>query len=133
MDGRSFINIARQFCTSQDEAERRTSIGRSYYALYNLLITTLSERGVIFKETPDDHYKLIGYLTKCGNRTAGLVGITLKDLRLERNRSDYEMKITVGLDMSDLVYKKATRAITEFDSISAPELQQIVDKIQALP
>src|SRR5205823_5479310 len=111
---------------SESEAERRTSIGRSYYALFNVLVSKLSDKGVMFAQTPDDHYKLISYLGKAGNRTAGLVGAVLKDLRLDRNQADYEMKIVIDARKSDLLYQKATKAMVQFDSIPAIDFQKIV-------
>jgi hypothetical protein len=90
MDARDFFTIAERYKSSHVEAERRTSVGRSYYALFNVLLGTLSGKGVIFRGTPDDHYTLISYLTKAGNRASGIAGSALKDLRLERNRADYE-------------------------------------------
>lgn len=132
MDGREFFVIAEKFKTSANEAERRTSIGRSYYALFNVLMGKLSDNGVVFAETPDDHYKLISYLSKAGSRTAGIVGGALKDLRLERNRADYVMKTVIDSRASELLYQKATRAMAQFDSIPSTEMQNIVERIQAL-
>jgi hypothetical protein len=132
MDARDFFVIAERFKASESEAERRTSIGRSYYALFNVLLGKLSDKGVMFAEGPDDHYKLISYLVKAGNKTAGLVGAALKDLRLDRNQADYEMKIVIDARKSDLLYQKATKAMAQFDSIPALELQKIVEQIQAL-
>ena len=48
MNGRSFLRVADQFRASADEAEVRTSISRSYYALFNVLLGALSAKGVIF-------------------------------------------------------------------------------------
>lgn len=132
MDGREFFVIAEKFKTSTNEAERRTSISRSYYGLYNELIGKLSNRGVIFAGIPEDHYKLISYLGKAASKTAGLVGSALKDLRLERNRADYKMNIVFDSRSSELLYQKAARAMAQFDSISSTEMQNIVARIQAL-
>ena len=132
MDGRRFFEVADRLRASASEAERRTSISRSYYALFNVVLGVLSAQGVIFRETPDDHYTLISYLNKAHNRTAGLVGSALKDLRLEPNRADYDMKATVDARTSEFLYLKATRAIAQFDAIPPPDLQEIVVRIQQL-
>ena len=39
MNGADFLEVAKRLEDSPSEAERRTSIGRSYYALYNVLVT----------------------------------------------------------------------------------------------
>jgi hypothetical protein len=133
MDAREFFLIAGQFKDSVSEAERRTSVSRSYYALFNTLLGALSDRGVMFSEKPEDHYRLISYLAKAGSKTTGQVGAALKDLRLDRNRADYEMKTTIDAKTSELLYLKPTRAMAQFDAIPKAEMQQIIERIQSLP
>ena len=82
---------------------------------------------------PKGHYKLIDYLKKSGCRAAALVGGALKDLRLERNRADYEMKAAINADASAFVYLKASKAMADFDAISPPEMEKAVERIQKLP
>jgi hypothetical protein len=74
MDARDFLLIADQSRTSSREAERRTSIGRSYYALFNVVLGTLAAKGVVFHESADDHRDLIAYPAKVGHHNAALVG-----------------------------------------------------------
>ena len=103
MDAREFLPIAERMSTSANEAERRTSIGRSYYGLFHVLLGALSDRGVIFRETPEVHRNLIAYLTKGRNKVAASVGAVLKDLRQERNRADYRLKEICNAKSSELV------------------------------
>ena len=133
MDAKEFFPIAERMKTSANEAERRTSIGRSYYGLFHVLLGALSDRGVIFRETPDDHQNLIAYLTKGRNKVAASVGAVLKDLRQERNRADYRLKEICITKSSEFVYLKAMKALQQFESISEPELVSLVKTIQALP
>jgi hypothetical protein len=133
MDARDFFPIAEAFRTSTSEAERRTSVGRSYYALFNVLLGALSAKGVIFKGVPEDHYKLVSYLAKSGHTRAASVGSVLKDLRLDRNRADYDLTVTIAANTSAFRYQKAIRALEQFDSIPTAEWTIIVKAIQALP
>jgi len=133
MDAREFFPIAARMSTSANEAERRTSIGRSYYGLFHVLLGALSDRGVVFRETPDDHQNLIAYLTKCRNSVAAKVGAALKDLRQERNRADYRLKEICSERSSEFVYQKTMNALRQFESISEPELGSLVKTIRALP
>lgn len=133
MDARDFFAVAEKLRSSGIEAERRTSIGRSYYGLFHVLLAALSTRGVIFSETPDDHYKLISYLTKGKNRTAASVGNKLKDLRLQRNSADYRLKEVCSTGTSEFVYQKAKKALEEFDALSDSEITTLVETIQRLP
>jgi uncharacterized protein (UPF0332 family) len=133
MDPRDFLAVAAQFKNSSDEAERPTSIVRSYYALFNAVIGALTARGVIFRQTPDDHRTLISYLTKVRHRTAGSVGSALNSLRSDRNRADYELASVISVKTTEFVFQKASDALAQFDSISAPEMGDIVSQIQAIP
>jgi hypothetical protein len=133
MDPREFLPIAERYMVSNSQAERRTSVGRSYYALFHVLLGALSARGVIFRQVPEDHYTLISYLARSGNKTAASVSSVLRDLRQERNRADYSLSDPFDLRISEFVYKKAIKALESFDSIPMAELATIVNKIQAMP
>jgi hypothetical protein len=132
MDAREFLLIAERFRNSGVEAERRTSAGRSYYALFNVVVSTLAGNGVPFSETYDDHRRLISNLTNAGSTTAASVGRLLKELRTDRNRADYRLDEMFESITSELVYSRAIKALRQFDSIPAAELASIVKRIQAL-
>jgi len=133
MNAREFFPIAERMSTSANEAERRTSIGRSYYGLFHVLLGALSDRGIIFRETPDDHQNLIVYLTKGRNKVAASVWAVLKDLRQERNRADYRLREICTARSSEFVYLKTMKALGQFESISELELVSLVKTIQDLP
>ena len=131
MDAREFFPIAERLMNSANEAERRTSAGRSYYGLFHVLLAALSARGVIFRQTPDDHQTLISYLTKAGNKEAALVGSALKDLRQDRNRADYQLADVFSARTSEFAYQKAKRALGQFESVPPDEVATIIRNIQA--
>jgi hypothetical protein len=133
MDPLDFLVIADRYKRSDKEAERRTSIGRSYYGLYNFLVGVLSSKGVIFRETPEDHQMLISYLIKAGHARAAQAGQAVKDMRKYRNDADYRMSPAINASMSEFVYKKAVAAIDGFKVISGTELDVIIERIQAMP
>jgi len=133
MDARDFLAIASEFRNSEKEAERRTSIGRSYYGLFNSVIATLESRGVLFHQTAQDHYTLISYLTKVRHKTARSVGAILKDLRQHRNDADYNMVFVIDSKTNDFLYQKAAKALGEFDSITLVDMQDIAEAIRSMP
>jgi uncharacterized protein (UPF0332 family) len=133
MDARDFLLIADRFRASPCEAERRTSIGRSYYAVFNVVLGALAAKGVAFHKSADDHRDLIAYLAKVGHRDAGYIGQVLNDLRTQRNSADYKMNAVVSVKTSEFVYKKAKGAIETFDAIPSGDLNEIARKIQAIP
>ena len=133
MDAREFLPIAKRYKSSTVEAERRTSAGRSYYALFNAILTTLSRKGVIFRGAPDEHHKLIAYLSNARSKTASSVSEILKRLRRERNVADYHLMVIFKASRSEFMYEMAIDAPSQFDAIPAAEMAVIVRNIQALP
>jgi uncharacterized protein (UPF0332 family) len=133
MDPAAFLDIAQQFQASNSEAERRTSIGRSYYTLFNILRQSLFSRGVRFSSSGADHRQLVDYLTQCRNQEAARIGGILKDLRVQRNQADYDMNITIDTNQSQLAYRRAQDAVDRFNALSQTDLQTIITHIQALP
>ena len=133
MDAKDFLTVAERYQASPREAERRTSIGRSYYALFNFVKTILEGSGVIFPGDASDHRKLVDYLIRAGHRVAASTGQELKGLRSERNSADYELRSLVPESSSQAVYARAISAISRFEAIPAQELTQIVGKIQKIP
>jgi hypothetical protein len=133
MNTRNFLGVAGQFKNSADEAERRAGIGRSYYALFNVVIGVLTAGGVVFRRTPDDHHKLVSYLTKTNHRAASSVGSALLSLRTDRNRADYEMAATISVRSTEFVFQRAADAMAQCDSIAPAEIGEIVRRIQAIP
>lgn len=133
MDPRDFLHIANQFHASNNEAERRVSIGRAYYTLYNVLIVELGNQGITFRGNAGDHGRLCDYLIQCGHKPAARIGQALRDLRVDRNIADYDMKMTIDILKSRLVYQQAQRALNAFDALKRNDLAQIVLAIQSLP
>jgi hypothetical protein len=129
----AFLDIAEHFQASSSEAERRTSIGRSYYALYNIIFVSLSSQGVNFNRSGDDHARLVYYLIRCGHPRAADIGATLRDLRGYRNNADYQMNAIIDGSQSQLVYGKARGAVVIFREIQQTDLPSVVQRIKALP
>jgi uncharacterized protein (UPF0332 family) len=131
MDGRDFLAISDRYKSSIVEAERRTSIGRAYYALFNFLIRTLARHGVVFHRATQDHAQLTKYLDWSNHSKAQHVGQILRDLRNVRNDSDYEMSKEVGQKSSEFTNSKAHLAIKLLESIPADQLAVIAQRINA--
>jgi hypothetical protein len=133
MDPAAFLDIAQQWQVSDSEAERRTSIGRSYYTLFNILRQSLSSRGVTFSFRATDHGVLVDYLTRCSNQEAARIGGILNNLRVQRNDADYDMNLTIDTSQSQLAYRRAQDAVDRFNALSQTDLETIITRIQVLP
>lgn len=126
-----FLDIANQFQASASEAERRTSIGRSYYALYNVLFGFLSSQGVDFENGGGDHRRLVNYLTRCNDRQAYRIGGALRDLRTYRTDADYDLNVAIDASTSQLAYRQARKAINRFDALQhSPDIQTVIQLIK---
>jgi hypothetical protein len=130
MDPATFLTVADRFQASPSEAERRTAIGRSYYALYNVVLRTLSSQGIPFSNTGNDHRQLVDYLFRCGHRQAARIGGALRDLRVARNESDYNMDHVIAVAQSQLAYRNAKNAVDRFNSLTPAELQSIIQSMK---
>lgn len=128
-----FLNVANRLHTSADEAERRTSISRSYYATYHVLVQALSAKHVQFERTGDDHGRLVHYLASSGDPRTQKIGGNLNTLRFSRADADYKLSKFMDVKASQLSFWIADRAIKSFNIIPAPDFENIVKAIKALP
>lgn len=134
MDSADFLTVASKLCPSTSEAERRTAVGRSYYALYILLHDELRKLGVPLRNGPEDHGEVVYYLTRCPPLgVAATVGQALNDLRRDRNTADYEMSAVISKSKSEFVYKKALECFRNFKSLDGKELARLRSCFQFLP
>ena len=133
MNPLDFLSVANQFHTSPEEAERRTSISRSYYATYHVLNQSLSAQKVPFTRRGDDHGLLIHYLAHSGDQRTQTIGGNLRSLRSARGRADYNLGRSIDAFQSQLAYQTADRAIRLFNTIDPNDLQLIANAIKASP
>ena len=111
-----FLAIAEQFRNSPREAERRTSIGRCYYALFNLAREKL-DGVIVFRALPEDHRDLVKYL-KLTRGTPSRLGHILEDLRNRRNDADYKMNLLINEQKSQQAFDFATSALNQMRALS---------------
>jgi uncharacterized protein (UPF0332 family) len=58
MEGKDFLNVARKFCESPHEEERRTAVSRAYYALFNHVKRSLELKGIPVRRNAEAHEQL---------------------------------------------------------------------------
>lgn len=110
MDPADFLSVAARLRASPSEAERRTSVGRSYYGLYNALRARFGTVANL-KGNSGDHRELIKYLKKNNDARLQQVGEKLGNLRDMRNDADYGMNFTIDANQSELAYQWAREAV----------------------
>jgi hypothetical protein len=91
MDGRAFLNVARELVQGATEAHRRTAVGHAYYAVMLEARELLDRWGL--PRSPRDKVHHVVRLTLLYADDAGLkqVALTLEQLGRFRNDADYQL------------------------------------------
>jgi hypothetical protein len=93
MDGRAFLDVARELAAGSSEAHRRSSVGRAYYALLHEVLGTLQRWG--FSPPPRDKVHTFARLKLVYATDPDLkrIGLTLEALGRLRNAADYQLSL----------------------------------------
>jgi hypothetical protein len=125
MDPLEFLEVATRYSQSKRECETRTSVGRSYYAVFNHLRLRLGEIKPL-PTTADAHAYVVRYLSGAPNPDLRSIAQTLKDLRESRNKADYDLSTSVGDDLSRAALLRANRAIQKSQGVSPATLKAAI-------
>jgi hypothetical protein len=124
-----FLHVANRLRGSEAEGDRRTSISRAYYSLFNTLKQHLGDLNK-FKDDDQDHAALRHYLINSNEKDLSSVGQTLGSLRVLRNDADYRMELEIDVAKANTVYARAESAIARFQAVPR---NTVVAYIKALP
>jgi uncharacterized protein (UPF0332 family) len=92
MDPRAFLGLAKRLLENEKNPEGfRSTVGRAYYAAFNVAAEFLSGIGCQVPDGPQGHAKASHYLNNCEDPSLIEAGRRLDDLRGERNNADYKM------------------------------------------
>ena len=121
MDPKAFIDIAQNLIdeSTPSEAAIRTSIGRSYFGLYNLLGGFIERHGFDLPKAAKAHEVVRRDLAGCGIEAARQIASFLDDLREDRNQADYQLELSKYADVRLATYalKKARKAYHDFEML----------------
>lgn len=94
MEPIAFLELAHSLANQADnEAAFRTSVSRSYYALFNLLNEFLVANKFSIPKAAKAHDTVYLYLHNSGIKGVCDVAKNLDDLRTDRNKADYELDL----------------------------------------
>ena len=130
MDPLEFLTVAGNLCESGEESERRTSVGRSYFALFNHLRVKLDGITQI-PATDEAHQAVVHYLTRANNPNLSSVGQSLRDLRSSRNVADYELEDTVDQNRRRVALVRARNAVNRIETVDDNALRNAVRAVPA--
>jgi uncharacterized protein (UPF0332 family) len=104
MDGRAFLDVARDLAAGPTEAHRRSAASRAYYALFHEALATLQRWGFTVPPHQNVHASVRLRFTYSGDPDVKKIGDALDDLVKLRNRADYQL-VSPGL------FTTTTRAV----------------------
>jgi len=117
MDGQDFLRIAKKLLKYNTEANWRTSIGRSYYAIFNYLKQECQALHLRISEGPAGHGELKNYLHNCAIDEGIDIGSKIGDLYSQRIIADYKLNEKVEAKTAILMFEKAQDITKRFPLI----------------
>ncbi|TET15067.1 MAG: hypothetical protein E3J82_01265 [Candidatus Thorarchaeota archaeon] len=138
MDPLDFLDIANKLKSSPEESERRTSVSRAYYGLFNHVAAIFRTNSILIPRDASGHAKVVRYLRNCEVEKAESVGSSIDDLRGERNNADYKMELTrFNANTCNLLHLKAIEALEALRTIKVKDIiagvRRYLAKIGELP
>jgi len=122
MDPKAFIDIAQSLIdvSAPSEAAIRTSIGRSYFGLFNLLGDFMKKNSFYLPNAAEAHKIIAHDLRGCGVDAARSIASYLEDLRTDRNKADYQLELSCYTDKrpADFSLLRARKAYEDFKKLT---------------
>jgi uncharacterized protein (UPF0332 family) len=121
MDGRAFLAVARELAAGSTAAHWRSSVGRSYYALFLEGRDLLQRWGFTPQRRDPVHSFVRLRFDFAGDPDLVLVGRRLDDLSKLRNTADYNLKSSGFVDDAEAQtsLSVATDALARLDAVDA--------------
>jgi uncharacterized protein (UPF0332 family) len=92
MDPRAFLALAKKLLENEkNQAGLRSTVGRAYYAAFNVAVEFLSGIGCNVPKDANGHKKAYFCLNNCNDQSLVEAGGDLDNLRGFRNVADYDM------------------------------------------
>lgn len=125
MQAKDFLEVAKRLQNSEDEAERRTSVSRAYYAIFNYVKGFLANENIEIPKYAPGHEKAYQYLLNSGLPEAKKLADDLLNLRAKRNDADYELtspKYQHDKKNSGFICVKAEQFFERFNKVNPTSL-----------
>jgi uncharacterized protein (UPF0332 family) len=91
MDGRAFLDVARDLAAGPTEAHWRSAVSRAYYALFHEALSALLRWGFTVPSHQNVHASVRLRFTCSTDPDVKKIGDALDDLVKLRNRADYQL------------------------------------------
>lgn len=130
MDALEFLKVAKKLINGS-EANYRTSIGRSYYAVFNHLKKECISLGVAIPKSSKGHNDLLSNFYNSGIQEAVDIGVGINDLYSQRLNADYELQSVITKQTADLMLRKAEDIIAKYPAIDKTVFKAGVEKYRS--
>ena len=135
MEPKAFLDLAANLKDGNNEASWRTSVSRSYYALFNWAAQFIRQNTpVVLSRDAKVHEDIYYYLNNCGVEDVKDVASSLNYLRDIRNDADYKLDSDrFDGNCANLAFIQARNAIKEFEKAAgnAKGRQTIIEGIKS--
>jgi len=119
-----FFKTAEKLKDSDKEPDLRTSMGRSYYAVFLYFRDYLFELGLVPKiKNHEPHKFVLSCMSNSRVKEAQSLSTKLVELKQKRTKADYDLKIKVTNTEAEDVLEDAKEAIATFNSLMTPDKQ----------
>ncbi|CAN5607087.1 hypothetical protein BH23PLA1_BH23PLA1_30690 [soil metagenome] len=138
MDGRSFLEVARELASGATEAHWRATAGRAYYALLLEARDLLDRWGLPRASRDRAHHLARLRLIYSGDTDLRQAGYVCEQLGLLRNRADYDLSAHRDFQSAAQAIRAAAQAeaaIRQLDQIDADPARRAaaIASIPSLP
>lgn len=123
MDPKDFLIIANRLRAKNKEMHWRTSIGRSYYAVFNYLRDECCKLGFNVPSNAEAHGDIRDMFFNSKVEIAEDIGSKIENLLSQRLIADYRMNETVQSGEATVSYERARKIINDFGNIDKAALK----------
>jgi len=124
--GRDFLTLAATLATGTSEAAWRSAVSRAYYAAFHVARELLEELGFRVAQADRAHAYLWRRLQNCGDTAVQEAGSDLQDLRHNRNKSDYDFKLSVTKAEALIRLQSAESVVLRLEAAKVEPVQSAI-------
>ena len=126
MNPEEFFKTAEKLKDSDKESDLRTSIGRSYYAVFLYLREYLFKLGIVSKRKKGIHFFVQACLSNSRVKEAQTLSTELHELEQKRTKADYKLNAKITPKEAVDTLRDAQEAVGKFSSSMTLDKENIL-------
>jgi len=121
-----FFKTAEKLKDSDKESDLRTSMGRSYYAIFLHFREYLLKLGIVSKQKKGMHFFVQACLSNSRVKEAQSLSTELHELEQKRTKADYNLNAKITPKEAADTLKDAQEAVGKFHSLMTPDKENLL-------